>query len=366
MKTKSLARRMFGVLALLAALSLLAAACGSDDAEAGADPDASSSADERTEEGDEESTDAQSEDDDSGDDHDDAMDEDAMDEDTMDEDAMDDSMSDGMSYPVEVVTAGGTVTIEARPERIVSLSPTATEMLFAIGAGDQVVAVDLFSNYPAQAPEPTLDGYTPDLEAILTTDPDLVVTTGLPEDITAALTENGVPVIVTPAAVTFDDIYDQVAMLGEATGHLDGAATVNADIGGGVDAVLASLPEQETPIKVFHELDDSFYSVTSATFIGQVYQLMGFENIADPHDADGVGYPLIDGETIIAGAPDVIVFTDQMSYGAEDIAARPGWDTTPAVANGNIVQVNADIASRWGPRIVEFMETVAAALLVDA
>ncbi|MEM9652273.1 MAG: ABC transporter substrate-binding protein [Actinomycetota bacterium] len=366
-------RRLRSLLALLLALSLLAAACGSDDADAGAEADAPSSADGETDEstgdhsGDEDHSDDEDHDDHSDEDHaDDAMADDAMQDDAMQDDGVaNDAMADG-SYPLDVATAGGTVTIEARPERIVSLSPTATEMLFAIGAGDQVAAVDLFSNYPAEAPAPTLDGYTPDLEAILGSDPDLVVATGLPEDITTALTENGVPVIFNPAAVSFDDIYEQVAILGEATGHIDGAATVNADIRGGIDAVLESLPEQEGPIRVFHELDDSFYSVTSNTFIGQVYKTMGFENIADPHDADGGGYPLIDGETIISGMPDVIVFTDQMSYTADDIAARPGWDTTPAVANGNIVEVNADIASRWGPRIVEFMETVASALLVGA
>lgn len=356
MKTNSLTRRLLGILALLLAFAAVAAACGSDDAEAGSDSDASSSAD------------AEADDEDHSDD---AMDDDAMEDDeAMAEDADDDAMEDDAmeesAFPVNVDTSSGTVTVEAKPERIVSLSPTATEMLFAIGAGDQVTAVDLFSNYPAEAPEPTLDGYTPDLEAILGTEPDLVVATGLPEDITAALTENGVPVIFNPAAVSFDDIYDQVAQLGEATGNIDGAATVNADIRGGIDAVLASLPESETPIRVFHELDDSFYSVTSNTFIGQVYLTMGFENVADPHDSDGGGYPLIDGETIIAGMPDVIVFTDQMSYSADDIAARPGWGETPAVANGNIVQVNADIASRWGPRIVEFMETIATALLVGA
>ncbi len=342
------------MLALLMAMAMVASACGSDDAEAGSDPDAPSSADADAEESDDDAM------------EDDAEDGDAMEDDAEEDDAMEEDAMEETAFPVNVETSSGTVTVEAKPERIVSLSPTATEMLYAIGAGDQVAAVDLFSNYPAEAPEPSLDGYTPDLEAILGNEPDLVVATGLPEDITAALTENGVPVIFNPAAASFDDIYDQVAQLGEATGNIDGAATVNADIRGGIDAVLESLPETETPIRVFHELDDSFYSVTSNTFIGQVYQAMGFENVADPHDSEGGGYPLIDGETIIAGMPDVIVFTDQMSYNADDIAARPGWGETPAVANGAIVQVNADIASRWGPRIVEFMETIATALLVGA
>ncbi len=244
------------------------------------------------------------------------------------------------------------------PSRIVSLSPTATEMLYAIGAGDQVVAVDLFSNYPAEAPEGTLDGFVPDLEAIVATEPDLVVVQNLPEDVAAGLDELGITVLTQPPAVDLEGVYAQIADLGVATGQIDGAAEANADIRAGVDAVLAELPEQDTPLTVFHEIDETFYTATSNTFIGQVYAAMGMENIADTHD-DGTGYPIIDGETIIAADPDVIVYTSQAPYDAAAIAARPGWDSISAVANDRIIEVDADIASRWGPRIVEFMEAIA-------
>lgn len=244
------------------------------------------------------------------------------------------------------------------PGRIVSLSPTATEMLYAIGAGEQVVAVDLFSNYPDEVPDGTLDGFVPDLEAIVATDPDLVVTQGLPSDVDAGLTELGITVLTQPAAAGLDDVYAQIADLGVATGQIDGAADTNAEIRAGVEGVLASLPERDEPLTVFHEIDESFYTATSETFIGQVYTSMGLENIADGHD-DGTGFPLIDGETIIAANPDVIVYTSQAPYDADAIAARPGWESISAVANGRIVEVDADIASRWGPRIVEFMEAIA-------
>ena len=265
-------------------------------------------------------------------------------------------------------TVSETVGEAAGPEssqRIVSLSPTATEMLFAIGAGDQVVAVDLFSNYPAEAPEPTLDGFTPDLEAILSNNPDLVVSSFLAEDIVAALTDGGAEVLILPAAASLDDTYDQIGQLGVATGAVDGAAETNAEIRAGVEEVLAGLPESDPPVRVFHEIDDSFFTASSNSFIGQVYESMGFENIADPLD-DGSGFPLVDGESIIAADPSLIVFTDQVEYSADDIAARPGWETTTAVSSGNIVQVDADIASRWGPRIVEFMRVIAEIVSVDA
>lgn len=350
---------------MLMALSLIAAACGSSDDTATADdPEAPSSADDASSDADQSDDDAM----DDGDETDDQSDGDAMDD--GDADAMDDADDDAMDdadggYPVNVATSSGDVTIEAKPTSIVSLSPSATEMLFAIGAGGDVAAVDLFSNYPEEAPEGTLDGFTPDLEAIVAAGPDLVVASNLPEDITAGLDAAGVPVIFLPAASSFDDIYDQVAQLGEATGNIDGAASVNAEVRQGIEDVIEGLPAGDEPIRVFHEIDDSFYTATSNTFIGHVYSSMGFENVADPFD-DGFGFPLVDGESIIAADPTLIVFTDQALYSAEDIAARPGWDTVTAVANGNIVEVEADIASRWGPRVVEFMEAVAAAVTVDA
>ncbi len=356
-------RRLLGLVAMLMALALTAAACGSDDDTAADDPEAPSSAESESADGEATEDDAMEDED-----EDEAMEDAAMEDDAMedeDEAMEDDAMADGGEFPINVDTAGGTVTIEAMPERIVSLSPTATEMLFAVGAGDQVVAVDQYSNYPATAPAPTLDGFAPDLEAILANEPDLVVTSGLPEDIEAALTETGVPVMLLPAAASFDDTFDQIAQLGEATGHIDGAAATNADIRAGIDEVIASLPESDSAVRVFHEIDDSFYTATSGSFIGQVYASMGFENIADPLD-DGSGFPLIDGESIIAADPSLIVFTSFAPYTAEDIAARPGWDTTSAVTSGNIVQVDADIASRWGPRIVEFMQAIASVLSVDA
>ncbi len=268
-------------------------------------------------------------------------------------------------FPREVETAAGTVLIEARPDSIVSLSPTATEMLFAIDAGEQVAAVDLYSNYPPEAPEGTLDGFVPDLEAILADRPDLVVASGLPEDVAAGLGDSGVVVMLMPAAESFADTFDQIAQLGEATGRIDEAAALNAEIRAEIDDVLADLPKTDTPVRVFHEIDDSFYTATSASFIGQVYQTMGFVNIADPLD-DGTGFPLIDGESILAADPSLIVFTSQAPYTAEEIAARPGWSGITAVARGNIVQVDADIASRWGPRIVEFMRAIADVVAVKS
>lgn len=267
------------------------------------------------------------------------------------------------TFPVEIDTATGPVTIETRPEAIVSMSPTATEMLWAVGAGDQVKAVDSLSNYPAEAPVTDLSAYEPNLEAIAAQEPDLVVLGFANDEIQAGLAGLGIPVLLEEAATSLDDTYSQIAELGLATGHPDEAAAVNASLRSGIDEVVKGMPAPGgAKPKVYHELDDTFYSASSGSFIGQLYQLLGYDNIADAADPDGsVGYPQLNAEQIIQSNPDVIVITDAYSYGPTDIAARPGWDTINAVADDRVVVVSDDVASRWGPRVVEFLRSIAAA-----
>jgi iron complex transport system substrate-binding protein len=264
-------------------------------------------------------------------------------------------------FPRVVATPSGDVTIEAQPERIVSLSATATEMLFAVGAGEQVEAADSYSNYPPEAPTTDLAAFEPNLEAVASYDPDLVVLSTPNEEIETGMAQIGVPVIVLPAAASLDDTYEQIAILGEATGQIDGAAEANAAIRSGIDEVLATAATSDQPVRVYHELDETFFSASSASFIGQLYELLGYENIADPADADGTGFPQLQVDQILAGDPTLIVYTDAYEYDATDIAARPGWDSLTAVADGNIVEVNADIASRWGPRVVDFLDVIVGA-----
>ncbi len=254
--------------------------------------------------------------------------------------------------------------MEELPEAIVSLSATATEMLFAIGAGDQVVAADSFSNYPAEAPTmPDLSAFEPNLEAIAAFEPDLVVISFDPGDLADGLEALGIKTIVQGAAADLDQVYAQIADLGIATGQIDGAAATNAEIQAGIEAAIASAPPSDDPIRIYHELDDTFFSATSSTFIGQMYELLGMTNVADAADEDGsnFGFPQLSAEYLIETDPQMIVITDQVGYSAADVAARPGWGIISAVANGNVVQVDADIASRWGPRIVEFLEVISAA-----
>jgi iron complex transport system substrate-binding protein len=262
------------------------------------------------------------------------------------------------AFPRVVSTGTDEVTIEARPERIVSLSATATEMLFAIGAGDQVEAVDSFSNYPTEAPTTDLAAFEANLESVAAFDPDLVILGWPNEEIETGLDQVGVPVLVLGAAVTLDDTYAQIAVLGEATGHVDGAMAANDTIRTGIEDVLTRAAASDEPVRVYHELDDTFFSASSASFIGYLYGLLGYENIADPADPDGSGYPQLQVDQIIDGDPTLIVYSDAYDYDADDIAARPGWDVLTAVSDGRIVEVNDDVSSRWGPRVVDFLEAI--------
>lgn len=263
------------------------------------------------------------------------------------------------AFPVTVSAANGEVTIGARPERIVSLSPTSTELLFAIGAGDQVVAVDDNSNYPPEAPMTDLSGFAPNVEAVAEFEPDLVVLSDDVNDIVESLGALDIPVMLHPAAEVLDDTYSQIEQLGAATGHVGEAAELVASMRSEIEELAASAPEFEEPPTYYHELDQTFFSATSNTFIGQVYSLVGLENIAD--EAKGGGpYPQLSSEFIIDADPDLILLADTKCCGvtAEKVARRPGWDQITAVKTGAVVELDDDVASRWGPRIVDLLRVV--------
>jgi iron complex transport system substrate-binding protein len=252
------------------------------------------------------------------------------------------------------------------PQRIVSLSPTHTEMLFAIGAGDQLVAVDEFSNYPAEALDlpNDLSGFEPNVEAIAAYDPDLVVIGGDFTGLGGQLDELGIPWWDGPAALTLDDTYAQIEQLGAATGHVGDAAELVASMQTEIDEIVAANPAPEVPLTFYHELDPTLYSADSTTFIGEIYSLLGLQNIADSVEGDSGGFPQLSAEFVVSADPDLIFLADTKCCGesAETVAARDGWSGLSAVQNGNVIEMDDDIALRWGPRIVEYLAAVAAAV----
>ena len=246
--------------------------------------------------------------------------------------------------------------------RIVSLSPTATEMLFAIGADGQVLAVDDQSNYPPQVLDKPhdLSGYQPNVEAIAALKPDLVLigddTSGLSKQLEAL----GLSTWVGAAATSFDDVYTQIEQLGALTGHIGEAAELVSKMKTDIDAAVKATPQPTKPLTYYHELDNTYYSVTQNTFIGQVYALFGLESIADLQEVSS-DYPQLSAESIIQTDPDFIFLADGgFGESPETVAARPGWANLKAVTGARVVVVDADIASRWGPRVVDYVKDIAA------
>ena len=265
------------------------------------------------------------------------------------------------SFPLALTTSKGSVTISHRPARIVSLSATATEDLYAVGAGTQVVAVDSYSTYPAQAPRSSLSGFTPNIEAIAGYRPDLVLAADDTDNLFEQLTKLEIPVLVEAPAADLNGVYGEINQIAQATGHSAQAASVVSGIKQQVNAILRSV--HAPALKVYHELDQTYYSATSGTFIGQMYKLLGLQNIADAAPG-GNDYPQLSAEYIIASDPDLIVLADTVCCGQSmaTVAARPGWSAIRAVRTGAVVPVEDAIASQWGPRIVMFLQAVARAL----
>ena len=265
------------------------------------------------------------------------------------------------AFPITIHAANGDVVIKTRPTRVVSLSPSGTEDLFAVGAGAQVTAVDDQSNYPKRAPRTKLSGFTPNVEAIASYNPDLVVVSN-DGGIVSSLEKLGVAVLLEPAADNVAQAYDEIRQLGGATGHGPAATKLVRSMQHKLTALIRSVPKRQRHLKVYHELDPTYYSATSATFIGRIYRLFGFRNIADAADSTHSGYPQLSAEYIVASNPDIVVLADSIccSQSAASVAARPGWSGLSAIRGHRVVAIDDSVASRWGPRLVDFAQAVAA------
>jgi iron complex transport system substrate-binding protein len=271
-------------------------------------------------------------------------------------------------FPLTINSAGGAVTISAQPQRIVSLSPTATEDLYADGAGAQVVAVDESSDYPSGVPKTSLNGTDPNLEAIAKYAPSLIITNENAGGLVAGAKKLGVPVLIEPAAVTLDQAYAQIDQIGQATGHAAQAETVVAGMRAQIATDLKQAGTTHSDLSYFWEVSASpYYSATSRTIFGQIVGMFGLKNIADKvaTAADG-GYPELTEEYIVSSKPQIIFLTDNdPADGGQTpaiVAARPGWADIPAVKNHEIIALNDDIAARWGPRLPQLVAAVAAAV----
>jgi len=264
--------------------------------------------------------------------------------------------SSGDTFPVTV----GPLTLTARPEKIVVLSPTLTEMVFAIDAGQQVVAVDDNSNFPANAPKTSLSGFKPNAEAIAKYQPDLVLLSNDIDNVVAQLRTLNIPTMLLAYAKTLDETYQQINDIGRLTGHTAAAQALAERMRTDIDKIVAELPRRDRALTYYYELDPTFYSVTSNTFVGTLFTKAGLVNIADPAGKDGNDFPQLSAEFIVKANPDLVFLADSKCCGQslDTVSQRPGWGELNAVMNRQVINLDDDIASRWGPRVVDLLRTI--------
>ncbi|MEN6478463.1 MAG: cobalamin-binding protein [Anaerolineales bacterium] len=263
------------------------------------------------------------------------------------------------------------VTIVEPAQRIVSLAPNLTESLFAIGAGEQVVGVTSFCNYPEEAQtRPQIGGFTSDtisIEQIVALDPDLVLSTGgYQQETIEALDALGIPVLGLDPN-TLADVMAMIRQLGTITGHAEEAEAVVADMAARIDAVkqaVADIPEDQRVTVYWQIWDEPLMVAGPKSYPGELIELAGAKNVfADTDDY----YPTVSAEEVVQRNPQVIMGPN--SHGdrltVETFQQRPGWSTIDAVVNGRIYVVDDDIVSRAGPRLVDALEIIAQTLYPD-
>ncbi|HEU4944222.1 MAG TPA: helical backbone metal receptor [Solirubrobacterales bacterium] len=251
------------------------------------------------------------------------------------------------------------------PQRIVSLSPTATEDLYAIGAGNLIAAVDGESDYPPAAPRTELSGFQPNVEAVAAYRPDLVVVSAEgTEAAVRGLRKLGIDVLVQAAATSLAEVYAQLRELGRIVDRQAEARAAAARIRARVARAVQAAPSG-LGLSVYHEVSPDYFSADSSTFIGRIYRLFGLANIADgAGTAAGTGYPQLSAEHILEADPDLIVITDTecCNQSPATVRRRPGWSGIAAIRHGDVIAIEEDVASRWGPRVAEFAERLGEAL----
>jgi iron complex transport system substrate-binding protein len=260
------------------------------------------------------------------------------------------------TFPVTV----GPLTLTERPARIVVLSPSLTETVYAVEAGSQVVAVDKLSNFPAGAPVTELDAYKPNAEAVAKYEPDLVLLANDIDNILSQLRTLNIPAMLLPAAKNLDETYQQILDVGKLTGHSAAGEALVERMKADLDKLVAALPRRDRNLTYYYELDPTFYSLTSNTFVGSLFAKASMVNIADPAGKDGNDYPQLSAEYIVKANPDLIFLADTKCCGQSlaTVSQRPGWSEIAAVVNQQVIALDDDIASRWGPRVVDLLDAI--------
>ena len=260
---------------------------------------------------------------------------------------------------------GNGVTLKTPGKRIVALQPSFVEVLFAIGAGGAVVAADQNTNFPPEAASiPKISGFAPSVEGIAAQNPDLVLIQYDPGGLQDALKALGIPTLFLATPPSLEGVFDQIETLGEVSDHLGPARALLSGLRDKITDIELKIPQGKPGPRVFHEVDNTLYTVGPGSFIHDLYATLQAKNVAEPA---GEAFPQMSNEAVIKADPEVIILADeQAGESPQTVAARPGWDAISAVKNRRVYTVDPDIISRPGPRIAEALETLAKDLYPDA
>lgn len=260
---------------------------------------------------------------------------------------------------------GKEIRLKAPAKTIVTLSPPITEMLFSIGAGDQVVARDSFSDYPAEALDlPDISGGFSDydLEAILALKPDLVIAGGInTPELVQSLEELGLTAYYLSNPATLEEMFATLRALGTISGHEKEAERLAMDLEARVKAVDAALAEAGKPVTVFYELDATDpakpYTPGPGSFYSHLLRRAGAENLGDKLGSEWAQASL---EFLLVSDPQFILLGDAMwGVTPDSLAQRPGWEALSAVKEGHVLPFDDNLLARIGPRQVDGLEALA-------
>lgn len=268
-------------------------------------------------------------------------------------------------YPLTVPTGDGrSITIAQAPQRIVSLSPGATEMLFAIGAGGQIAGTDRFSDYPEAAKAlPKLEYTNTNVEALVALRPDLVIAAGRQRSLVPVFEQAGLKVLPMEEPSSIAGVVNRIRMMGQITDHAGEADTLASSLEQRVAAVAEQLTSVAAGPRVYHEVDPKLYAAAPNSFVGDVYTVLKAQNIVPKGDNP---YPQVSAESIISADPQVIIAGNRLPEGAPaEIKRRPGWNVVSAVKNDRVYEVEDNLISRPGPRVVDALEQLARQIYPD-
>ncbi|WP_068677289.1 ABC transporter substrate-binding protein [Oceanobacillus sp. Castelsardo] len=269
------------------------------------------------------------------------------------------------SFPVTITDGTDQeVTIEKEPERIVSLIPSNTEIAFALGLGDKVVGVSDNDNYPNEVADiEKIGGMEFNIEKIISLEPDLVLahasSMGSAEEGLQQLRDSGIPVLVVNDATNFDQVYDSIQMIGKVTNTQEEAETIITDMKNEIDDIQEKVKEVTEKKSVIFEIQSApeIYVAGKNTFMDELLFIVNAENAVEEE-----GWPQLDEEALISYNPDIIITTDYTENIVEQIKERNGWEEVTAVKEDQVFDIDSDLVSRPGPRLVEGAKEIAKAV----